>query len=60
MGVWRLINSKPVFSKIRIGASSLDGDIVVLDGLQLSDQVVVHSQKALTENSRVRVVEALR
>jgi len=60
MGVWRLINSKPVFSKIRVGASSLDGDIVVLDGLQLSDQVVVHSQKALTENSRVRVVEALR
>jgi HlyD family secretion protein len=59
-GVWRLINGKPVFTKIRVGASSLDGDMVVLEGLQLHDLVVVHSQKALTENSRVRVVEALR
>lgn len=60
MGVWRLINGNLVFTKIRVGASSLDGDMVVLEGLQLNDQVVVHSQKALTENSRVRVVEALR
>jgi HlyD family secretion protein len=60
MGVWRLINGNLVFTKIRVGASSLDGDIVVLEGLQLNDQIVVHSQKALTENSRVRVVEALR
>jgi HlyD family secretion protein len=60
MGVWRLINNKPVFTKVRVGASSLDGDMVVLEGLQLNDQVVVHSQKALNENSRVSVVEALR
>lgn len=60
MGVWRLISGKLVFTKIRVGASSLDGDMVVLEGLHLNDQVVVHSQKALTENSRVRVVEALR
>ena len=60
MGVWRLINDKPVFTKVRVGASSLDGDMVVLEGLQLNDQVVVHSQKALNENSRVSVVEALR
>lgn len=60
MGVWRLINGKPVFTKVRVGASSLDGDMVVLEGLQLNDQVVVHSQKALNENSRVSVVEALR
>ena len=60
MGVWRLMDSKLVFTKVRVGASSLDGDRVVLEGLQLNDQVVVHSQKTLTENSRVRVVEALR
>ena len=60
MGVWRLIDGKPVFTKVRVGASSLDGDMVVLEGLQLNDQVVVHSQKALNENSRVSVVEALR
>ena len=60
VGVWRLINDKPVFTKIRVGTSSLDGELVVLEGLQLNEQVVVHSQKALTENSRVRVVETLR
>jgi HlyD family secretion protein len=60
MGVWRLINDKPVFTKIRVGAASLDGELVVFEGLQLKDQVVVHSQKVLTENSRVHVVETLR
>ena len=60
MGVWRLINGKPVFTKIRVGASSLDGDMVVLEGLQLNDPVVVYSQEALTKSSRVRVVETLR
>jgi len=60
MGVWRLINGKPVFTKIRVGASSLDGDMVVLEGLQLNDQVVVYSQEPLTKSSRVRVVETLR
>jgi HlyD family secretion protein len=60
VGVWRLIDGKLAFTKIRIGASSLDGDTVVLEGLHLNDQVVQHSQKALTEKSHVRVVEALR
>ena len=60
MGVWRLINGKPVFTKIRVGSSSLEGEMAVLEGLQMKDQVIVHSQKALTDSSRVRIVEALR
>jgi HlyD family secretion protein len=60
MGVWRVINGKPVFTKIRIGAISLDGDIAVLEGLHINDQVIVHSQKELTKSSRLRIVEALR
>ena len=59
MGVWRLIDSKPVFTLVRVGASSLEGDVAVLEGLKIDDQVIVYSQKALTENSRLRVVEAL-
>jgi HlyD family secretion protein len=59
-GVWRLIKGKLVFTKVRVGSSSLNGEIAVLDGLQISDQVIVYSEKALTESSRVRVVEALR
>jgi len=60
IGVWRLINDKLVFTKVRVGSSSLNGEIAVLEGLQISDQVIVYSEKALTESSRVRVVEALR
>jgi HlyD family secretion protein len=60
IGVWRLINGKPVFAKVRVGATSMDGEMAVLEGLHINDQVIVHSQKALTDSSRVRIVEALR
>jgi HlyD family secretion protein len=31
----------------------------VLEGLEAGDEVVVYSEKALTDNSRVKVVETL-
>jgi HlyD family secretion protein len=58
-GVWRLHEGKPVFTPITLGASSLDGQVQVLTGLQAGDQVVVYSQKALSADSRVKVVDAL-
>ena len=58
-GVWRLAEGKPAFTPVRLGASSLDGRVQVLDGLQAGDTVVVYSQKALTEGARVQVVDAL-
>jgi len=58
-GVWRLDGSKPVFAPVRLGASSLDGRVQVLEGLKAGDPVVVYSQKALTEGARVQVVDAL-
>jgi HlyD family secretion protein len=58
-GVWRLDGGKPVFAPVRLGASSLDGRVQVLDGLKAGDPVVVYSQKALTEGARVQVVDAL-
>jgi HlyD family secretion protein len=58
-GVWRLASGKPVFTAVRLGASSLDGQIQVLDGLKAGDEVVVFSQKTLTSDSRVQVVDSL-
>lgn len=58
-GVWRLDDGKPVFAPVRLGTSSLDGQVQVLDGLKAGDTVVVFSQKALTAGARVQVVPAL-
>lgn len=58
-GVWRLSEGKPAFVSVRLGVSSLDGRVQVLEGLKAGDSVVVYSQKALTEGARVQVVDAL-
>jgi HlyD family secretion protein len=58
-GVWRMQEGKPVFTAVTLGASSLDGQVQVLKGLQAGDQVVVYSQKALSADSRVKVVDSL-
>jgi HlyD family secretion protein len=58
-GVWRLSEGKPAFNPVRLGTSSLDGRVQVLEGLRAGDSVVVYSQKALTEGARVQVVDAL-
>lgn len=58
-GVWRLDGGKPVFVPVQLGAHSLDGQVQVLDGVKLGDEVVVYSQKALSAGTRVQVVDAL-
>jgi HlyD family secretion protein len=58
-GVWRLSDGKPAFTPVRLGTSSLDGRVQVLEGLKSGDSIVVYSQKALTEGARVQVVDGL-
>jgi HlyD family secretion protein len=52
-------SGQPVFVKVQLGATSLDGQVQVLDGLKAGDEVVAYSQKALAAGSRVQVVESL-
>jgi HlyD family secretion protein len=59
VGVWRIEDGKPRFAPVRLGLNSLDGMVQVLEGLEAGDEVVVYSEKALTDNSRVKVVETL-
>jgi HlyD family secretion protein len=58
-GVWRLQQGSLRFAPLRLGASGLDGRVQVLDGLQAGDQVVVYSEKELSESTRFKVVDAL-
>ena len=58
-GVWRLRDNRPEFAPVQLGASSLDGQVQVLGGLDKADQVVIYSEKALKTGARIKVVDAL-
>ncbi len=59
VGVWSITNGGLNFSPVKLGASSLDGYVQVLEGLQAGDQVVVYSEKALTRKSRIHVADRI-
>lgn len=58
-GVWVLGDGKIGFVPVKLGASSLDGQVQVLDGLSAGTQVIVHSEKELAAGSRIKVVDSL-
>ena len=59
VGVWRIDAGKPVFTPVRTGQTSLDGQVQVLEGLKAGDEVVVYSEKAITASSRIKIVDQL-
>jgi HlyD family secretion protein len=58
-GVWTVEGSGPKFRPVRIGQTSLDGQVQVLEGLAAGAEVVVYSEKELGPASRIRVVASL-
>ncbi|RUP25188.1 MAG: efflux RND transporter periplasmic adaptor subunit [Curvibacter sp.] len=58
-GVWRMESGKPAFAQVKVGAASLDGQVQVLEGLQVGDEIVVYSEKPLTTGARLQVVDAI-
>ncbi len=58
-GVWKMESGKPSFAPVRIGSSSLEGQVQILEGIKPGDEVVVYSQKVLSTGSRVQVVDSL-
>ena len=59
MGVWQLVEDHLRFTPVKLGTSDLDGYVQILDGLNEGDRTVIHSEKALTSKSRVKIVERL-
>ena len=58
-GAWTLQDSQLQFLPLRLGQTSLDGQVQVLDGLKPGTQVVVYSEKEINAESRFQVVKSL-
>ncbi|MDP3538075.1 MAG: efflux RND transporter periplasmic adaptor subunit [Azonexus sp.] len=58
-GVWLVRDGSLKFVPVRLGQQSSDGLMQVLEGVKAGDSVVVHRDRALSENSRIKVVDAL-
>jgi HlyD family secretion protein len=59
MGVWRVKDGSLRFVPVKFGARDLSGRVQVLEGLEVGEQVVDYSQRALTAHSRIRVVRRI-
>lgn len=58
-GVWLLEDNNLRFAPLRLGQSSLDGQVQVLEGLKARSQVVVYSEKTIDADTRIQVVKSL-
>ena len=58
-GAWVLVEGRPQFAPLRLGQTSLDGQVQVLDGLKADSQVIVFSEKEINANTRTQVVSSL-
>lgn len=58
-GVWRVADGGIRFVPVRLGQTSLEGRVQVLDGLKTGDEVVVYSEKELSAGARIKVVNTL-
>ncbi len=58
-GVWKLKEGKPSLIPVKLGATSLDGAVQIVDGLATGDEVVIHSERDLNEGARIEVVSQL-
>lgn len=58
-GVWTVADGATAFVPVRTGEAALDGRIVVLEGLQAGDRIIVHSARELRDGDRVAVTESL-
>ncbi len=56
-GVRKVADGKIRFTAVRLGASDLDGNVQVTEGLEIGDRIVVHSASRLTGMSRIRVAD---
>ena len=58
-GVWRFAAGRVTFRPVKVGITTLDGRSQILDGLNVGDAVVVHSEQALQPDAKVKVVAAI-
>ena len=59
LGVWAIEDGDLKFAPIRIGATDLDGNVQVIEGLKAGQKVVLYSQHALKASSRIKIVKQI-
>ena len=59
LGVWAIEDGDLKFAPIRIGATDLDGNVQVVEGLKAGQKVVLYSQHALKASSRIKIVQQI-
>jgi RND family efflux transporter MFP subunit len=59
LGVWLLEGERLRFAPVKLGVADLEGHVQVTEGLQGGERVVVYSQKALSAQSRIKIVERI-
>ncbi len=58
-GVWRIVDEELKFTPVTLGSKDLDGFVQVEEGLKNDDQIVLYTEKALTQNSRFKIVDKI-
>ena len=59
VGVWVARGERVEFLPVTLGRADLNGHVQVLGGLKTGDAIVLFSEKALNERSRINIVERL-
>lgn len=58
-GVWLVKAGRITFRPVKVGMTSLDGRSQILEGLDAGDEFVVHSERALKPDAKVKVTRAI-
>jgi len=58
-GVWQFADGRVAFRPVKVGITTLDGRSQIVDGLNVGDEVVVHSEQALKPDAKVKIVPAI-
>ena len=59
LGVWVIEDGDLKFAPIRIGATDLDGNVQVVEGVKAGQTVVLYSQHAVKASSRIKIVKKI-
>lgn len=59
LGVWQSIDDDLQFVPVEVGSSSLEGQVLIHNGLQAGDRIITYSEKALRTGSRILILDSL-
>lgn len=58
-GVWKVMGEELSFVPLSLGRSDLNGQVQVLQGLEVGDRVIVYSDKVISAKSRIKIADSL-